>query len=104
MSPNLLRRSLFAFGLLLGGVVETSAMADQKPVVVLLPAEPVGLDPMFSTSSADITLSINETLFKLDNDGKIIAYKDGHTTLIDADSIEAYQASLPRIEPGTVKR
>jgi hypothetical protein len=41
--------------------------------------------------------------YELINDGKIIAYKDGHTTLIDADSIEAYQASLPRIEPGTVK-
>ncbi|MBR1298533.1 helix-turn-helix domain-containing protein [Bradyrhizobium sp. AUGA SZCCT0042] len=42
--------------------------------------------------------------YELINGGKIIAYKDGHTTLIDADSLEAYQASLPRIEPGGLKR
>jgi excisionase family DNA binding protein len=39
--------------------------------------------------------------YKLIGDGKLIAYKDGHTTLIDADSLDAYQASLPRIEPNT---
>jgi hypothetical protein len=37
--------------------------------------------------------------YELINAGKIIAYKDGHNTMIDADSIGAYQASLPRIEP-----
>lgn len=36
-------------------------------------------------------------LYELINAGKIIAYKDGHATLIDADSIDTYQASLPRV-------
>ncbi len=42
--------------------------------------------------------------YELINDGKIIAYKMGHQTMVDADSIDAYHASLPRIEPGTVIR
>jgi hypothetical protein len=42
--------------------------------------------------------------YKLINDGKIIAYKMGHQTMVDADSIDAYHASLPRIEPGSVTR
>jgi excisionase family DNA binding protein len=40
--------------------------------------------------------------YELINDGKIITYKMGHQTMIDADSIDAYHASLPRIEPGTL--
>jgi hypothetical protein len=37
--------------------------------------------------------------YELINGGKIIAYKDGHSTLIDLDSIEAYHSSLQRIQP-----
>lgn len=33
------------------------------------------------------------------NEGAIIAVKRGRQTLIDLDSIDAYHASLPRIEP-----
>ncbi|MCA1453975.1 helix-turn-helix domain-containing protein [Bradyrhizobium sp. BRP22] len=33
------------------------------------------------------------------NAGEIIAYKRGHRTMIDADSIDAFNASLKRIEP-----
>jgi excisionase family DNA binding protein len=43
------------------------------------------------------------TNYKLINEGKIIAYKDGHTTLVDADSLDAYQASLPRIGPNNAR-
>jgi excisionase family DNA binding protein len=41
--------------------------------------------------------------YELINSGKIIAYKQGHQTMIDADSIDAYQAALPRIAPGSLK-
>jgi hypothetical protein len=34
------------------------------------------------------------------DDGKIIAYKMDGRTMVDADSIEAYRMTLPRIEPG----
>jgi len=37
------------------------------------------------------------------NSGQIVAYKQGHQTMIDADSIDSYQSSLPRIEPGSIK-
>lgn len=37
--------------------------------------------------------------YKLINSGKIEAYKDGSRTMVDADSIERYHASLKRIEP-----
>jgi excisionase family DNA binding protein len=33
------------------------------------------------------------------NEGKIIAYKRGRRTMIDLDSIDAFNASLQRIEP-----
>jgi excisionase family DNA binding protein len=33
------------------------------------------------------------------NEGAIVAVKRGRQTLIDLDSIDAYHASLPRIEP-----
>jgi hypothetical protein len=42
--------------------------------------------------------------YELINKGKIIAYKMGHQAMVDADSIDAFHASLPRIEPGTVAR
>jgi hypothetical protein len=42
--------------------------------------------------------------YELINEGKIDAYKMGHQTMVDADSIERYHASLPRIEPGGVRR
>ena len=38
--------------------------------------------------------------YELINAGKIIAYKQGHQTMIDAD---AFQAALPRIAPGSLK-
>jgi hypothetical protein len=38
--------------------------------------------------------------YELINNGTLIAYKMGHRTMVDADSIERYHASLPRIEPG----
>ena len=41
--------------------------------------------------------------YELINAGKIVAYKQGHQTMIDADSIDAFQAALPRIEPGSLK-
>jgi hypothetical protein len=40
--------------------------------------------------------------YELINAGKIIAYKQGHQTMIDADSIDLFQAALPRIEPGSL--
>jgi hypothetical protein len=39
--------------------------------------------------------------YKLIDAGAILAYKMGHKTMIDADSIDAYHASLPPIEPGS---
>jgi excisionase family DNA binding protein len=40
--------------------------------------------------------------YELINSGKIVAYKQGHQTLIDADSIDAFQSALPRVEPGSL--
>lgn len=37
--------------------------------------------------------------YELIRNGTIIAYKQGHQTLVDADSIDAYHGSLKRIEP-----
>ena len=61
-------------GLLLASAAApvTSAFAAEGPVVVLLQAEPVSLDPMFTQSDAHTILSIHEGLFRLDNDGKIV--------------------------------
>ena len=39
--------------------------------------------------------------YKLIKKGKIIAYKMEGRTMVDADSIDAYHMSLPRIEPST---
>lgn len=43
--------------------------------------------------------------YELINAGKIIAYKENERrTLVDLESIEAYHASLPRLEPASVRR
>jgi hypothetical protein len=39
--------------------------------------------------------------YKLIKRGKIIAYKMEGRTMVDADSIDAYHMTLPRIEPST---
>ena len=39
--------------------------------------------------------------YALIKERKIIAYKMGGQTMVDADSIDAYHLSLPRVEPGT---
>lgn len=41
--------------------------------------------------------------YELINAGRIVAYKQGHQTMIDADSIDAFQAALSRVEPGSLK-
>lgn len=33
------------------------------------------------------------------NKGLIVAYKQGSRTMLDLDSVDAYHASLPRVEP-----
>lgn len=38
-------------------------------------------------------------LYELKNKGKIIFVKDGRLTKVDLDSVDAYQASLPRVMP-----
>lgn len=50
----------------------TAAPVAKKPVVVLLTAEPVSYDNMFTQSDAHMSLTIHEGLFRLDNDGKIV--------------------------------
>jgi len=55
-------------------VVPTTATAPQaqKPVVVLLTAEPISYDNMFTQADAHMGLTIHEGLFRLDNDGNIV--------------------------------
>ena len=50
----------------------TAVLQPQKPVVILLNAEPVSYDNMFTQADADMSLTIHEGLFRLDNDGKIV--------------------------------
>jgi peptide/nickel transport system substrate-binding protein len=50
----------------------TSAPVSTKPVVVLLSAEPVSYDNMFTQSDAHMGLTIHEGLFRLDNTGAIV--------------------------------
>ena len=69
---NLIRSSLLALAIAAPSVAAPLAMAADKPVVVLLNAEPVNLDPMFTQADANVILSIHETLFRLDNDGKVV--------------------------------
>jgi peptide/nickel transport system substrate-binding protein len=54
------------------GLAPSDARAQEKPVVVLLNAEPVSLDPMFTQSDAHLILTIHEGLFRLDNNGEIV--------------------------------
>ena len=42
--------------------------------------------------------------YELIDQGKIVAYKMDGRTMVDADSIDAYHMTLPRIEPGSVKQ
>ena len=42
--------------------------------------------------------------YQLIDQGKIVAYKMDGRTMVDADSIDAYHMTLPRIEPGRVKQ
>src|SRR5262245_17114922 len=75
-SMRRIRTSLLALGVgigLAGGMLAAPALADSKPVVFLNNAgEPVSLDPMFTQSDANVIMSIHETLFRLDNEGKIV--------------------------------
>lgn len=48
------------------------AFAQERPVVILEQGEPVSLDPMFTQSDGNVILSIHETLFRLDNAGKVV--------------------------------
>ena len=53
---------------------------------------------LVSVKEALRILKCGETKFyELVTAGKIIAYKDGRNTLVDYDSIIAYQSSLPRL-------
>jgi peptide/nickel transport system substrate-binding protein len=54
------------------GLAPSDARAQEEPVVVLLNAEPVSLDPMFTQSDAHLILTIHEGLFRLDNNGDIV--------------------------------
>jgi peptide/nickel transport system substrate-binding protein len=67
-----IRTSILAIALVCGALANAPAMADSKPVIFLDSAEPVSLDPMFTQSDANVILSIHETLFRLDNEGKIV--------------------------------
>jgi peptide/nickel transport system substrate-binding protein len=64
--------SALALGLWAGTLGLAHAQSAQRPAVVLLNAEPVSLDPMFTQSDAHTILSIHEGLFRLDNDGKVV--------------------------------
>jgi peptide/nickel transport system substrate-binding protein len=67
------RRALLAPALALAlAAPPGAALAADKPVVVLFPAEPVSLDPMFTQADANAILSIHETLFRLDNAGEVV--------------------------------
>jgi peptide/nickel transport system substrate-binding protein len=64
--------SALALGLLAGTLGLVPAYSAERPAVVLLNAEPVSLDPMFTQSDAHTILSIHEGLFRLDNEGKVV--------------------------------
>jgi excisionase family DNA binding protein len=42
-------------------------------------------------------------LYRLIQRGLVVAYKMGGRTMVDVDSIDAYHASLPRIEPAAAQ-
>ena len=73
MKPTgLLRSSFFALGLLGAAFAVSPSQAAGGPAVVLMNAEPVSLDPMFTQSDANVILSIHEGLYRLDNAGKVV--------------------------------
>jgi excisionase family DNA binding protein len=39
-----------------------------------------------------------DKVYRLIREKKLLAYKDGPRTMVDADSLAAYQASLPKLE------
>lgn len=45
-----------------------------------------------------------DKLYSLIAEEKVVAYKDGHTTLVDLDSIDKYKSSLPRLVSKARKR
>ncbi len=67
-----IRSSVIVLGLAAAALSIAPAQAADKPVVVLQNAEPVSLDPMFTQADANMVLSIHETLFRLDNAGKVV--------------------------------
>lgn len=72
MPLHAIRIPILVFGLAFGAATGVPAFAESKPVVFLSDAEPVSLDPMFTQADANIILSIHETLFRLDNEGKVV--------------------------------
>ena len=80
-----LRASLLATTLagLAAPLATSSALAQTKPVVMLFNSEPINLDPMFTQSDANTTLSVFETLFRLDNEGKIVGAVAESIKMID---------------------
>lgn len=72
MPATPVRSTLLALGLLAAALAGAPAAAADRPVVVLLNAEPVSLDPMFTQADANVILSIHETLFRLDNAGAVV--------------------------------
>ena len=71
-SMRKIRTSMLAVALAIGVLASVPAIAESKPVIFLNNAEPVSLDPMFTQSDSHVILSIHETLFRLDNAGKIV--------------------------------
>ena len=72
MPMRAIRIPILILGLAFGAAAGGPAFAESKPVVFLSDAEPVSLDPMFTQSDANVILSIHETLFRLDNAGKVV--------------------------------
>jgi ABC-type transport system substrate-binding protein len=97
MKPlHAIQSSVIVLGIAVGALAGAPAFAAGRPVVFLNNAEPDGLDPMFSSASAGIMLSIHETLFRLDNDGKIVPAVAESIRLIDPLTWEI------KIRPGLV--
>jgi peptide/nickel transport system substrate-binding protein len=71
-AKHLIHASALVFGLLCAALAGSPSRAAGGPVVVLMNAEPVSLDPMFTQSDANVILSIHEGLFRLDNEGKVV--------------------------------
>ena len=73
MKPTrVIQNSTLALAVACSSMAGAPAFAAGKPVVVLEAAEPIGFDPMFSSAGPGVMLSIHETLFRLDNDGKVV--------------------------------